>query len=507
MTAPQLTVIAQTVKMAYHATLSPSGASGWMRCAPKLAMEFGLPDQSSDFTDEGTAAHFLGSEALEQGKNTASWLGGTIVVWSDAASHKRGTNWYGKDEIPKSATRREYEVDHEMAGFVQNYVDAIHARIEHFKLRGAVAVDMLVEVKVEFSEFVGFPDQFGTSDVVLLIEWPDGTMQIDVNDLKFGRGVRVDAADFELLADGTCETILHDLKRGNEQMMIYALGAYDQFQALGEYTRASWCIHQPRLGHVSEAEAVIEDLLAWAAEHLRPAAERAMMYLESRDVKMSPSDFSPGEKQCMFCKAKGSCKAAAAHVFETIVGDFVDLDTEDELAASIAGRLEGTVERIGHLSNAQVGGLLAQVDFIEDWCKAVRAKTESELLAARPVPGYKLVQGKQGKQGNRAWSDEDNAAKMLKSFRLKQDQIYDYKLISPTSAEKLAPRKLKKGEIEAPATPLSAKQWEKLQAFIKRADGKPSVAPESDPRPALVLAPPEDAFTNLDSVEDDTSLA
>lgn len=474
--APQLKTGTAAVALVYHATLSPSGAEGWMSCAPKLAMEVGLPDSSSGFADEGTAAHFLASEALEQRKATASWLGCTIIVWSDAASHKRGTNWYGKDQIPASATRREYEVDHEMAGFVQNYVDAIYSRMEQFKLRGAVSVELLIEIRVEFSVFVGFPGQFGTSDAILLIEWPDGTMQVDVNDLKFGRGVRVNAADFELLEDGSVQLVLTDCTRGNKQMMIYALGAYDQYQALGDYTRASWCIHQPRLGHISEAECHIDDLLAWAADHLKPAAERAIMYLESRHTAFSPSDFTPGEKQCMWCKASGTCTAAAKHVFDSITGDFVDLDAE--IADQV---LPVAKDRIGHMSPEQLSQCMLLADFVEDIVKAWRARVESKLFQNEPVPEFKLVDGK---QGNRAWISEQEAEAALKTFRLKQDQMYKFKVISPTDAEKLLAKD-------------QPKRWTKLQSLIKRAPGKPSVAHISDKRPALVLAPLDEAFTNL----------
>lgn len=482
-----------------HATLSPSGASRWMRCAPSLAMSVGVQDQSSVFADEGTAAHFLASECLEQGLAAVHFADQMITVWSDAVSHGRGTNWYERDTIPGTATIRHFGVDDEMAQNVQIYIDAIHSRMESFRLRGAVSVELLVEVRVEFSAFVKHPDQFGTSDVVLLIEWPDGGMQIDVNDLKYGRGVVVHAATFDLPPgivddDEGLKYVLNDCGAGNEQMMIYALGAYDQFSALGNYTVASWCIHQPRLGHVSEAECAIEALLAWATDVLAPAAERSLMYLESRGVPFSASDFTPGEKQCLFCKAKGTCAAAASHVFEAISADFTTLDEP------IEPKIVDGVAQLGHLTAPQLGEVMTLVDFVEGWCTAVRAKTEAELLAGRAVPGFKLVQGK---QGNRAWSDEEGATKMLKSFRLKQGQMFDYKLISPTSAEKLAPKPPKKGAAPAPAdTPLSAKQWEKLQALISRAAGKPSVAPDSDKRDALVLTAPEAAFSNLDTGED-----
>jgi hypothetical protein len=61
--------------------------------------------------------------------------------------------------------------------------------------------------------------------------------------------------------------------------------------------------------------------------------------------------------------------------------------------------------------------------------------------------------------------------------------MYDYSLISPTTAEKL----LK-------PTP---KRWMRVQPLITRAEGKPSVAPLDDKRPALVIQPVADGFEDI----------
>ena len=123
---------------------------------------------------------------------------------------------------------------------------------------------------------------------------------------------------------------------------------------------------------------------------------------------------------------------------------------------------------------------MAAVDLVEQWCKAVRAEVESRLLQGQEVPGYKLVQGK---RGARAWTSAEEAEAILKSMRLKQDEMYDLKLISPTTAEKV----LKE----------SPKRWNRIAPLISQSEGKPSVAPESDKRPALVLGAVEDDFEQV----------
>ena len=159
----------------------------------------------------------------------------------------------------------------------------------------------------------------------------------------------------------------------------------------------------------------------------------------------------------------------------TVADDFVDT------TQPVAPQLEHAAERT--FDNATLGNLLGAVDLIEGWCKAIRAKAEAELLAGRPVPGFKLVEGR---RGARRWADDKEVEATMKSMRMKLEEMYDFSLISPTTAEKLH----KAGTI-------GPRQWPKLQGLITQSEGKPSVAPASDKRPALVIQASADDFANV----------
>ena len=182
----------------------------------------------------------------------------------------------------------------------------------------------------------------------------------------------------------------------------------------------------------------------------------------------------PNDKSCKFCKAKATCPALRADATQTFRG--TTLATPDEFS-----EVE-VIPVVAESDEKWLGAVLAKADLIEDWLKAVRAEVERRLLAGLPVPGYKVVQGK---RGNRAWGDSEAAEAQLKAMRLKVEEMYDLKLISPASAEKLT-----KGD----APVIGPRQWTKVKALITQSEGRPSVAPQSDPRPALVIKPLADEF-------------
>ena len=388
--------------MAQHSLLSPSGAHRWMRCPGSIGAESGLPDTSSKYAAEGTAAHELAAKCLELEANAEAVIGDTMTV-----------NGY------------DFTVTADMAHHVNDYCKLVREYAEGGQL--------LVEKRVNFSEAIGVPDSTGTSDAIVI--HPD---RLTVIDLKYGMGVKVDATE-------------------NEQLQLYALGALHDYGMMGDFNEIVMVVHQPRLNHVSEWSIPVEKL-----EEFREAARLAAIEaLDNREPRLNP-----GEKQCRFCKAKATCPALKAEISDAVGGiatpaDFADLAVADEDDVSRA---------------------MARVELVEQWCKAIRAEVERRLFAGEPVAGFKLVEGR---RGNRAWSDEAAVEKLFKSFRLKQEEMYDFKLISPTKAEKILKAK-------------NPGRWEKVDALTSRGDGKPSVAPATDRRPALaVSSSDEDVLARL----------
>ena len=417
-----------------HARFSPSAAHRWIPCPGSMILEKNIANTSSVHADEGTAAHFLASECLERDRNAADFLDCFIVVKNGNAA------WDNEN----AETRTGFCVDLEMSENVQKYLDEVRSQAD--------GNDLLVEQRVNFSGFIDAENAFGTGDAIII-----GQSEIQVHDLKYGRGVKVDAEN-------------------NEQLKLYALGALSDFGMFGDFTHARLVIHQPRLNHVSEAVISIEELYDFAHRakntvQMIKAIDAGAAIFEAKDM------LNPGEKQCHWCKAKATCPALIEHVIETVAGEFDDL-SECDLEAEIKQAIDAVPEH----ENQLLAKLYASLPLIESWSKAVAEAVSSKLHSGERVPGYKLVQGR---AGNRTWANAEDAEQVLKNMRLKVEEMYDLKLISPTNAEKL-----QKAGVIGP------RQWTKVQDLIVRPEGKPTVAHESDKRPALDINPLND-FDNV----------
>lgn len=275
---------------------------------------------------------------------------------------------------------------------------------------------LLVEQRLPIAWMTGEAGAMGTADAVILT-----LDELIVVDAKFG--YKLVEAD------------------NNPQLMMYAAAAYDESKVAYDFKTVRLAIVQPRLSAVAEWTLTADALMEFAAEMLTLAE-----YTRQPNAPLVPSN-----KGCQWCRAKPTCPA----IREQALADFDNVvpETADE---------------------SDLARVMANADMIEGWIRSIRAEVERRLLAGEAVTGYKLVQGK---RGNRQWGNAADAEAALKAMRVKHDQMYDYKLASPTTIEKLAK-----------ANEIGPRQWTKIQELITQSEGQPSVAPESDKRPALVTS-------------------
>ena len=437
-----------------HAFFAPSGAPAAMLCNAKPWREQPFPESTNDAADEGTAAHFLLEQCLTEQKEAKAFQGLRIKVEN------------GNAEFNTSGA---YPVGLDMIHEIQKTLDVIYSLAD-----GATVYPEQV-LSIEF--ITGEEGATGTSDTVIV----KGDTAI-IADLKYGRGVQVYA-------------------EGNEQLLMYGASAVEDFDALGEIEHVELHILQPRLNHFDVWKLTVSEMNE-RIELIRQTSKRILAGPEGLTAV-------PGDKQCKFCKASATCAERIDHTMQLIVGEFVDLEKgfievsipqaekllaqafdvkpaaidfqkhDDELSCFVVKKpnirpsLEAAEAKLPDASDERLATLMDAADMIEGFAKAVRAETERRLLAGKFTDArYKLVEGR---QGARSWTSEEEAEAALKAMRLKVDQMYDFKLISPTTAEKV----LKEA---------NPRKWNKLQPLIGRSDGKPSVAPASDKRPALSMA-------------------
>lgn len=387
-----------------HAMLAPSASARWTRCPASAYWTARAPaGESSAHAKEGTWAHLLAERMLTGAEGS----------------------WFTSSEV----------ADIVKAGFDP----------ESFKLPVSLYVDYVTSLPgnrmIEQSLFVGAVTSekgaVGTADAVVISD--DGCLNIC--DLKFGKGVRVDADH-------------------NTQLIIYAGAFIEEFGWLYDFNRVVLHIIQPRLNHISSWEISLDALRA-EIEKIKLAAARCLALLGDHEAPDDPEDYVPCDAACRWCPFCGKCGALARFSLSA-----AGLD----LPSSMKPALDG----------AAVADILNKSDLIKKWLDSVAETACASLLAGEKIPGYKVVAGR---SGNREWSDEDKAEKMLKGWKVPSDVRYVRKLISPTAAEKLI--KLKT---------ITDEQWGELSALVSRSPGKPTLVTSDDKRPSIGGKPAADAY-------------
>lgn len=221
----------------------------------------------------------------------------------------------------------------------------------------------------------------------------------------------------------------------NPQMMCYALGALDIYDGIYDITSVKMTIFQPRRENVSTFTIKKEDLLKWADDFLKPTAELAFN---------GEGEFKAGD-HCTFCKAKATRRKRAEYNLELAKYDF-------EMPAS--------------LSETEIAAILPKIDDLTAWAADIKEYALQQALSGTEYPGFKVVEGR----ANRKYTDEEAVAFVVKDNGY---DPYEKKLLGITAMTSLLGKK---------------KFEELLGALITKPQGKPTLVPASDKRPALNTA-------------------
>ena len=406
-----------------HAQLSPSKRHRWALCPGSIREEAKYPEQESGpAAVDGTHSHTLLEHCIKNDLvNPSSMIGVTMK-------------------------------DHE-GEFVVDAARAERVEVAMYYIRSVVIghnglCQVLTEQRVDPAYLLGRDDLSGTVDCQII-----GGNVLELIDYKDGMGV-VSAKD-------------------NLQLEQYAYGVLAGYKLPinGNYPfkTVRMTIIQPKLklkgmNPITSHDRSVHDLLT----------NMGTIVLQAAATDAPDAPLVPGESQCKFCRAKGSCSALASNVMKEVGIMFQPVVTQTlDVAQQSADKDPSTMD------DAQIAQILEAAPLMRQLLEGVEKEAQRRLEAGQAIPGLKLVHGR----GSRVWAlpEEEMAEKLIK-MGIPKTAVYETKLVTPAKAEKLTWEKR-----DGTKVTLTDRQLKRMeQEYVTKMAGKLTVVPESDSRPAVI---------------------
>lgn len=397
-----------------HARLSPSKSKRYVLCPASVSRCATLPQgpqTDSPAAREGTRAHQLLEVCLTPG------------------------NMRRPKDVPDLVDEvGPWQPDAEMVEYIQEVIDYIGRRqIE------LMPSEVYSEKRVDPEPVTGCAEQAGTVDIQILSKYKK---TLEIADLKYGRGIRVDP-------------------EGNTQLILYAAGVLAETPVadLDQVETIRCTIMQPRIPTERGTNRWVEYTLEGLLEEAKKIGDAGNLALTGFGPAV------PGEEQCRWCDFKSQCEERREWAMQSsgvVFGDVSEKSAED-----LREELLDAVDTIpGALTDEKLSSILDGIPAIEAYCRDMKVEARRRLERGRTVPGYKLVEGKRA----RKWLQEDDDVKSaLKGLRIKVSDFTATKLLGVAKIRGLLP----------------AAKRDKFDELWFWMNGSPTVAHDSDERPAV----------------------
>jgi hypothetical protein len=410
--------------MSTHAKLSPSKRSRWALCPGSVREEAKYPeDRSNDAAVDGTHTHTLLEHCIKHG------LSDPMDEVNEMFEDDDGTFVVDAARAARVVVAMNY--------IKQRMIESPNAKV-------------FAETRVDPEWFTGRKDLSGTVDVQII-----GGDTLEIIDYKDGMAT-VDAEN-------------------NLQLEQYAIGKLAEYK-LGwnadnqyPFKMVAMTIIQPKM-----ALRNMLPITSWVVPVSYLLGRIATLTNEARNTDSPDAPLVPGESQCKYCRAKGSCSALASNVMKEVGIMFQPIVTQTLDVAQQSADKDPTT-----MDDAQIVQIMEAAPLMRQLLEGVEKEALRRLQSGKTVTGLKLVNGR----GSRAWNlSEDEIAEKLIKMGIPKSAIYETKLVSPAKAEKLTWEKRDGSKVT-----LSDLQLKRLdQEYVSKLAGKPTVVSESDSRPAIV---------------------
>ncbi len=232
---------------------------------------------------------------------------------------------------------------------------------------------------------------------------------------------------------------------GNPQLRLYALGTLAMLEMVYDIDEVKMTIYQPRIDNVSSDTISAAELKSWGENEVKPAAELALS---------DNAPFAAGS-WCQFCPARQQCRTRAEN--------YMSLAEYKKKAL---------------LSVEEIGKILEDVDGLVKWAEDLKEGALTRALEGENFPGWKVVEGRSIRKYS---GTEDEIVRQCEGAGYDHALLYETKLLTVSAMEKM----------------MGKKQFaEVLGDYVEKPAGKPTLAPESDKRPAIVNATAAEDFAD-----------